>query len=396
MRNLYSATLVTLGSLLACSAVQAQDSLAGVGMATSAGASIDAASASSLSAGRVTQRLNGGANHNVGQTSHDLMNETDRAGDLAANAPEFPNASTGASPSAGAPAISGSAAADWGMSGQQELDELTSTPTESIASGAGGGNTRAARRARYLRARARVRSRRRRHRRGKAEVQMTSYQPPATYWLFHYLPEDQYKIEAGDWKFVSEETDRYYYAPNAPGILAQDADHVIGFHTWQDAMIAGYRPDPRTKPTPGAQFAYLASMDPDGTMLTTFVQVAYGGQMTPQNFDATYAYLTHVIGVMNRYPYVSDLRGGVIEKVFQASLTNNPSVIPASIGGDLASWGTPPTANPNGVAATGAARGPSNGPAPVEMDGTLDKREGEFNSFSNHAGSLANVPANNK
>ena len=385
MRNLHLASLVTLGSLLACTAAQAQESLAGVGMASSAGASIDAASASSLSAGRVTQRLNGGATHNTGQLSHDLMDETDRSGDLAANAPSFPNASTGGSQQS-ATSITGGAVADWGTTGEQYLDELLATPTLSLSSGGGGGNTRAARRARYLRTRALARSRRRRnHRRGKSTLQMASYQAPAPYWLSHYLPEDQYKIEANDWKFVSEETDKYYYAPNAPGILAQDADHVIGFHTWQDAMIAGYRPDPRTKPTPGAQFAYLASMDSDRTMLDAFVQVAYGGQMTPQNFDATYGYMTRVLNVINRYPYAADMRGGVIEKIFQASLTNNPSVIPASIGGDLQSWGTAPTANPNGV--PGAGAGPSNGPGMNGVDGQFDK-------FSNRAGSLANVPAN--
>jgi len=82
----------------------------------------------------------------------------------------------------------------------------------------------------------------------------------------------------------------------------------------------------------------------------------------------------------------------VIEKIFQASLTNNPSVIPASIGGDLQSWGTAPTANPNGV--PGAGAGPSNGPGMNGVDGQFDKREEEFDKFSNRAGSLANVPAN--
>ena len=224
----------------------------------------------------------------------------------------------------------------------------------------------------------------------RKKLVLQKYKIPPVSYLAHYLPADRYKITSGVWKFVSTETDRFYYNASAPAMLRQSPSRVIGFHTWQDAMIAGYRPDPITKPTPGAQFAALARIG-RGPQLRNFVEYAYAGQMTPQNFATTYSYIQKVVAAVNKRPYARPLLPQTVETILEASLTGNPDLIPRQIGGQprLVEVVADPNAQPVGGVATVNQDIKAGGRGALIEGGGQDKREEEFNQFSNRAGSLA-------
>ncbi|MBW3635512.1 MAG: hypothetical protein KY445_03470, partial [Armatimonadetes bacterium] len=75
----------------------------------------------------------------------------------------------------------------------------------------------------------------------RKKLVLQKYRIPPRGWLAAYLPADRYKF-AKSWKYVSTETDRFYYRPQDMARRGFNANRVIGFRTWQDAMLAGYRP----------------------------------------------------------------------------------------------------------------------------------------------------------
>lgn len=131
-------------------------------------------------------------------------------------------------------------------------------------------------------------------------------------WLSYYLQQDRYKFATRVWNFVSIEDDsgrypvRYYYRPNSPTMLAlltaspsgvRRYNRVIGFKSWRDAMIAGLRPDPVSKPEPAARVLQLASLSrSDATM--RYIEAAYAGQMSPAEFDNGIDYARRVANVV--------------------------------------------------------------------------------------------------
>lgn len=350
-------------------ALHAQESLAGVGAASAMGATLGAAAAgSAVNAGRSAR--NAGS---AGDARSGLIDEASNAG---------ANGRGGAGGPATQPApVLQSSPLRWGTTtGQQILSQLAATPV-----------ARPATPKRSPAAQARV-SRRvaRMSKKQRTQMVMRKYHPTTATrpWLSHYAKADQYKITTGVWKFVSTETDRFYYRADAPGMLRQSPNRVIGFNTWQDAMIAGYRPDPISLPTPAREFSYMAKLT-RGPQLAEYAEYAYAGQVTPENFAGTYKYVRQAMAAIDAYEYAKPLRGGVIDKIIEATLTGNPSIIPRSVGGYLPST--------NGVMdGKGDPDTKRAGAGESLMDsGGKEKRMEEFDTFRNRAGKLANVPANN-
>ena len=149
-------------------------------------------------------------------------------------------------------------------------------------------------------------------------------------WLAFYLPQDRYKFSKA-WKFVSTETDRFYYRPQDMPRRRFNPNRVIGFRTWQDAMLAGYRPDPASKPAPGNQFAYFARLTRDEP-LVRYLEYAYAGQVSPSSLDATYNYVRRVKAVIDRNPHVRRYQRSTVNSILQAALTGDTSLIPTVLG----------------------------------------------------------------
>ncbi len=142
---------------------------------------------------------------------------------------------------------------------------------------------------------------------------LQKYQKPPVGWLSYYLKDDRYKVASSVWNYVTIEDDqgrypvKYYYRPSSPRMLAllsrspkniRRANRVIGFRTWQDAMIAGYQPDPISQPAPASQIVKLARLT-RGPMLARYVEYVYAGQITPTSFDANYRYFQSVAQTVN-------------------------------------------------------------------------------------------------
>lgn len=368
MRTIGKIAVGCFGGLLITAQAQAQESLAGVGAASAMGATLGAAAAGGVTAG--------GATRNVGRTQNELMDEAGNGGRPGAAGPEGTTTTTTTTRVLEAPL-------NWGTGGGQQIigQLLTPRPQAMKPKRPPAAQSRYARRVSKLNPKQRT------------KLVMGKYKIPPRGWLAHYLPQDRYKITSGIWKVVSTETDRFYYRADAPAMLRQSPNRVIGFASWQDAMIAGYRPDPITQPEPGAQFAYMARIT-RGPQLTRFVEYAYSGQVTPTNFNATYRYIRQVVQTVNHYPYARPLLPETIETILQATLEGNPDLIPTSIGGTPieTTLNVPPAGispeMPNGMS------GPMPGGVPPEIAGQQDRREEEFNNFSNRAGRMANVPAN--
>ncbi len=164
----------------------------------------------------------------------------------------------------------------------------------------------------------------------RKKLVLQKYRIPPRGWLAAYLPADRYKF-GKVWQYVSTETDRFYYRPQDMARRGFNANRVIGFRTWQDAMLAGYRPDPISKPEPGRQFAYLARLTRDQPLLT-YLEYAYAGQVSPASLDATFNYIRRVKAVIDRNPRVRRYQRSTINRILEASLTGDTSLIPRQLG----------------------------------------------------------------
>lgn len=374
--------VVIIGALLAVTATRpaaAQEGgLAGVGVASGISAGMSAQSGLGITAGQATKGMRRPSNSG---NANDLI---DAAGNLSAGGPG--GAAPGGGGAVGAAAGGGGGSAGTGgpihwsnETGQDFLNELL----------------RGGRYVRTVRVSTKKGSRRparltASQRRLQARRRVTRRALPG--WIAHYLPDDRYKITSQLWAFVSTETDHYYYRAWAPGVLRQSRDHVIGFHSWQAAMLAGYRPDPVSKPAPGAQFAYLASLT-RGPHLTKLIEYAYAGQVNPDEFDGIVKYANDVAQLINRRKDLRPLMSSTIDQVLGASIGEGD--FPTSVGVAAAPPSAPIGPNVPGMTPAGApAGGPGGPPRPIAANteqpmGTGDKRDNEFNSFSNRAGSLA-------
>ena len=174
-------------------------------------------------------------------------------------------------------------------------------------------------------------------------------------WLASYLPADRYKF-GKVWQYVSTETDRYYYTPQGMARKRFNANRVIGFRTWQLAMLAGYAPDPQTKPAPGAQVLALAQYT-TGPNFYKFVEYTYSGQVSPEKFVASYNYARRVTTALRSSTEGRKYLGNTLDRVFQAINEGNPDLIPKTVGG-------PPPAPANQAGAAGAGGEMAGGGAP--------------------------------
>lgn len=366
MRKLFlnGCAVATLVGLITPSLAQ-EMSLGGTMAATGIASGMNATAGTSVTAGAATR--------NVGRATGDL---TDEAGS--------PNAG---GRGGGAAAAGGGGGGGGGSAPRGPLRWTPETGNDLINQLMSGRGSTTNVRSRSRRGK-RVRLTRKQRLRLLRAARSRRYTAPG--WVVHYLPDDRYKITSGVWQFVSTEADQFYYRPWAPGVLRQSANKVIGFHTWQDAMIAGYRPDPTSKPTPGAQLANLARWT-RGPHFQEFVEYIYAGQMTPETFAANYDYAAKVAAAVNSKPYTRPYMGETIDQVLAAVLgegslptTAGPALAAAPpVTGDVTNT-RPSMPNPN---TPGAVGGPSaGGPA-----GSADKREEDFNKFRNRAGNISST-----
>lgn len=229
-------------------------------------------------------------------------------------------------------------------------------------------------------------------------------------WLAHYLKEDRYKISSGLWNFLTTRTSRFYYRPWSAAMLKADPNHVIGFRTWHDAMMAGYRPDPISRPEPAPQLVQMASYT-KGAGLQRYIEFVYAGQVSPTVFTRNYQYVTQVAGILRdykrRYPGTPSMMDDTIDKVLLASMGEGR--VPASVGGPPApppglnngmsgefssEFGSPAgSSSMSGMSGMGSGSS-SSSMSPGMSSSSSDRRTEDFDKFSNRAGSLANVPAN--
>jgi hypothetical protein len=200
---------------------------------------------------------------------------------------------------------------------------------------------------------------------------LQKYKIPPVSWLSYYLPEDRYKLTSNIWKYVSIEDDagrypvRYYYRPSAPTMLrllserppqVRRYNRVIGFHTWQDAMRAGYRPDPVSRPEPGPQLAYLARVS-RGPQLAHYAEFIYAGQVSPRELSATVSYVRRVATVVGSHAHTRPLVGETIGRILSAIMGEGPfpryvgGTPPATVTTDtgMAPMGMPPMTMPPGA-----------------------------------------------
>lgn len=151
------------------------------------------------------------------------------------------------------------------------------------------------------------------------------YQIPPVNWQAAYLPQDRYKF-GKIWRFVSTETDRFYYTPSGMARKRFNPNRVIGFDSYENALLAGYRPDPATRPAPGSQIAYLAGLY-RGPELNDFVEYIYAGQIAPSTLTSVVNYAAKVERTLRptqARPYI----GSTVAKILEAALTGDESGIP--------------------------------------------------------------------
>ena len=168
----------------------------------------------------------------------------------------------------------------------------------------------------------------------RSKIIAARYQKPPVGYLSFYLPQDRYKVTSSVWRYVSIEDDRarypvkYYWAPSSPAflrILAQRPiksqpryNRVIGFHTWQDAMLAGYRPDPVSKPSPAPQIVTLAGIS-SRESLARYVEFVYSGQVSPSVFERNYQYIARVKGIIGGRPDLKSYLKPTISQILLAA-----------------------------------------------------------------------------
>lgn len=321
---------------------------------------------------------------------------------MGAGDPMMPNP-TGAGGMAGMGGAGGGAAAAapvrreplrWGKeTGEDFLRELKRTPTRGKVR-----RSRAGRRGR------RVSNQRlsRLPRKTRSRVIASRYQKPPVGYLSFYLPQDRYKLTSRLWKFVTIEDDRarypvkYYYQPNSPvflSILGRQPrnsqpryNRVLGFASWQDAMIAGYRPDPVSKPTPGAELANLRSIAPRED-LVHYTEFVYAGQITPNAFAQNYKYIQTVRGIANRRSDTRRLLPGTVGQILRAALGEGPA--PTQIGVTRRAVIQTQTTSSSGMMGASPAMGSSVTPSsPSSME---EPREAGYSNFRNNAGNLSST-----
>jgi hypothetical protein len=222
-------------------------------------------------------------------------------------------------------------------------------------------------------------------------------------WLVHYLKEDRHKISSGLWSYLTTRTSRFYYRPWSAAMLKADPNHVIGFRTWQDAMLAGYRPDPVSRPEPAPQIADLARYTRSDAFYT-YVEFVYAGQVPPTVFKRNYDYLTQVARIVGSHAHTKPYVTETVDKVILAAMGRGP--LPTSVGAPT-SVGPPMTpggemgsgsmmSSGSGSMSSGSSPGGSGSGIAALQAGNTDRRTDDFNTFSSRAGSLANVPANQR
>lgn len=219
--------------------------------------------------------------------------------------------------------------------------------------------------------------------RQRTSIVHSKYRKPPVGYLSWYLPEDRYKVTSKVWNFVTTPNDRFYYQPWAPAMRLRNPARVIGFHTWQDAMIAGYRPDPATRPSPAPQLAFFAGLT-RGPNLSRYFEFVYGGHVRPETLDEHYRYVRYVAGEVRRHSHTRSLVTPTVEQVLGAF--TGVGTFPSSVGG------TPALTTETETQTAPAAVVPAGGAPAGLQAGNTDRREGEYNTFRNNAGGLAARP----
>lgn len=293
--------------------LHAQETLAGVGAASAAGAGLGAAAAGGISTDRF-RRVNPGAT-NGDPTSPEFPTDPTAQG-----AQGVPGGTGGVAPSVvnTSPVAETFGANSRALVGQLLKPKVTTSPQPTRKRRTPRAQAAYSRRVSKLSPQARKR------------IVAQKYKIPPIGWRGAYLPQDRYKF-AKAWKFVSTEDSQYYFTPEAMARRGFNANRVIGFRTWQDAMLAGYRPDPATRPAPGAQIASFASLT-RGDGLYQYADYVYSGQVSPQNLEATYAYVQRVRATLSRTKEGRSYMSDTIDKVLQAAATGNVALIPRVIG----------------------------------------------------------------
>jgi hypothetical protein len=180
----------------------------------------------------------------------------------------------------------------------------------------------------------------------RTRIVAEKYKKKPVGYLSYYLPEDRFKLTSGLWKYVSVEDDRarypvrHYYRPDSPvflNIVSRRArgtqprfNRVIGFASWQDALIAGYRPDPISKPSPGVELAAIAGMAPREDV-ARYAEFLYAGQIAPQEFARTYAYIQRVRRVINSRQDTRRFLRPTVGRILLAALGEGS--VPRTVGG---------------------------------------------------------------
>lgn len=341
--------------------VSAQETLASVGAATAAGAALGAGAAFRTPSQYAKPATNAAAGRGVDPTGAEAAN------------PGAPGGA-GATGAQVAVRVTSQPPLRWGPdSGDEMVRQLTAGsryPARDRVKRSPGAA------AAYSRRLARMTPRQR------SRMVLAKYKKPAIGYLAWYLPQDRYKVTSKVWQFVTTPNDRFYYRPWATSMQARNPSRVIGFHTWQDAMIAGYRPDPISRPEPAGQLAQIARYT-RGPHLSTYFEYVYAGQITPSNFDSHVRYISYVANEVGRHAHTRKFVGSTVEQVLGALVGEED--FPRFVGGPASTQ----------EIKTGAMGGPGGMAPPANLQpGGTDKREEDYGKFGNRAGSLANTPGN--
>jgi hypothetical protein len=213
---------------------------------------------------------------------------------------------------------------------------------------------------------------------------LAKYIKPARGWLRYYLPQDRYKVTSKVWQYTTTPNDRFYYDPWVLATKHRPAGQVIGFHTWQDALIAGYRPDPVSLPAPGRQLAILASYS-QGDMMQKFIEFTYAGQISPVVFDEDYHYVMSVAHTVESSSHWNYLLEPTVDQAIGSTLglTSPPTQV-----GTVSSQ----TQTEQGNAGMPGEAAPAGALPPAGDAG--DARMDQYNRFQKNAGDLAANPGN--
>jgi hypothetical protein len=282
----------------------------------------------------------------------------------AGGGPSFPD-QPGAAGAVAEPVFPRKTPIRWGKeTGEGFLAELRSRPTGARGTGRkpAGSTSRASRLSPKQLARL--------PRQTRSRVIASKYKKPPVGYLSYYLPEDRYKLTSGLWRYVTIEDDRarypvrYYFRPDSPrflSIVSQKPrgtqaryNRVIGFASWQDALIAGYRPDPVSKPSPGIELTNIAAMAPREDA-AHYAEFLYAGQISPEEFQRTYAYILRVRRTINSRADTRRYLRPTIGQVLRAAL--GEGTVPRSVGG-------PPRAVVTTMVQQSQYSGPAGGPPP--------------------------------